>query len=386
MLNLDEWETRAKVDFPYREGRVYLNSAGAGLPWPGAPAAAAEYYSHLATWGAQAQPEWIRRAELARARVGQLLRVPPTDVTFLRNTSDVMNLAANSVSWRPGDEVVVAADDFPSVVLPWTKAEAAGGTLHRVVIDDERRREDLLLAQINARTRVVAVTHVHAVTGARLDLERLGRACRGVGALFVVDGIEALGAIDVDLTWVDVYGAAVFKWMLSGFGLSIGVFAERARELLTPAYRGYRNPPPSQSFEYSDPNYPGLYVLDATLQYLDSLGWDEIHRRVADLTALVDATVSAQGFTPVTDAAARAGIISFGADDAEGLVAQLQTRGIDVVHKSGLVRVSPHFYTSREDIRRFGAALADSVAATGIRPVDARRPAAAEAQAPASLS
>ncbi|MCR2808667.1 MULTISPECIES: aminotransferase class V-fold PLP-dependent enzyme [unclassified Microbacterium] len=378
MLTLDEWEVRAKADFPYRAGRVYLNSAGAGLPWPGAPAAAAEYYTHLAAWGASAQPEWVRRAELARVRVGRLLRVPSEDVTFLRNTSDVMNLAANSVAWRPGDEVVVAADDFPSVVLPWTTAEAAGGTLHRVEIDDERLREDRLLERIGARTRVLAVTHVHAVTGSRLDLERLGRACREVGALLVVDGIEALGAIDVDLTWVDVYGAAVFKWMLSGFGLSIGVFADRARDQLTPAYRGYRNAPPSRSFEYSDPNYPGLYVLDSTLQYLDSLGWESVHGKVADLTAMVDATVSAQGFTPVTDAAARAGIISFGVDDAEGLVTQLQDRGIDVVHKRGLVRVSPHFYTSREDVRLFGEALADAVAAAGIRPVDARRHDAAD--------
>ena len=64
----------------------------------------------------------------------------------------------------------------------------------------------------------------------------------------------------------------VFKWLLSGFGVSIGVFRERARAMLTPAYRGYRNAPPSSALQYADPSYPGLYVLDATLEYLEQIG------------------------------------------------------------------------------------------------------------------
>jgi len=64
----------------------------------------------------------------------------------------------------------------------------------------------------------------------------------------------------------------VFKWLLSGFGVGIGVFRERARAMLTPAYHGYRNAPPSSPLQYADPSYPGLYVLDATLEYLEQIG------------------------------------------------------------------------------------------------------------------
>src|SRR5690606_17908820 len=126
--------------------------------------------------------------------------------------------------------------------------------------------------------------HVHPWTGVTLDLTRIGAACRDVDALLFVDGIQALGAIPVDLSLVDVYGAGVFKWLMSGFGTAVGVFRERAREALTPVFRSYGNPAPSTSFSYAAPNFPGLYVLNATLSYLEGLGWPRIHARVRALT------------------------------------------------------------------------------------------------------
>jgi selenocysteine lyase/cysteine desulfurase len=362
---VDDWLHGVRAAFPYRQGRVYLNSAGAGLSWSGAAPAAAAHYDEIAALGSDAQQLWIRRAATVRHRVAQMLAVPIEDVNFFRNTSEVINLAANSVDWRAGDEVVVASDDFPSVVWPWVRAEAAGGTVVRVEVADEHTREQRLLDALSPRTRVLATTHVNAVTGTQVDLGRLGRACREVGALLVVDGIEALGAVPLDLSYVDVYGAAVFKWMLSGFGTSIGVFGERARTMLTPAYRGYRNKPPSTSFEYADPNYPGLYVLDATMRYLEGIGWPRIYERVAALTAQVADVITGLGIEPVTPAAARAGIVSFAVPDAPGLVARLRDRGVDVVDKVGLVRVSPHFYNNGEDVERFAEELREALVVSG---------------------
>lgn len=357
----DEWVARVRTDFPYRQGRVYLNSAGAGLAWAGQPAAAVQYYNEVAKLGAEAQPLWQERAEAVRGKLARLVGTPTTDVAFFRNTTEVINLAANSVDWRPGDEVVVASDDFPSVRLPWTKAEQCGGRVITVDIDDEDARTDRLISALTTTTRVVAVTHVNAVTGTRVDLDRLGTACREVGALLVVDGIEALGAIPIDLGGADVYASAMFKWMLSGWGTSIGIFRQRSRDLLTPAYRGYRNPPPDPSFEYADPNYPGLYVLDATLDYLDDLGWGRIYERVDQLTGQVADAVDRLGLTVVTPAAGRAGILSFDAGEAAEVVGHLKHRQIDVVNKLGLVRVSPHFYNTESDVDRFGQALEESL-------------------------
>lgn len=363
MTNAIDWEGAVKADFPYRENRIYLNSAGAGLSWSGQPAAAAYYYTELAELGSDAQPRWVKRAEETRERAASLLGAATEDVLFLRNTSDVINLAANSVRWQPGDEVVVAADDFPSVIWPWQVAEAHGGRVIRVPVPQEEQREELLISQLTPRTRALAVTHVNAVTGTRVDLERLGRACREVGAVLVVDGIEALGAVDVDLSYVDVYGAAVFKWLLSGFGTSIAYFGQRARDLLEPAFRGYRNVPPSTSFEYSDPNYPGIYVLGPTLEYLENLGWSAIYDRVSALTARVADVVAEAGLQAETPRDARAGIVSVRMSDPDAIVAQLQQRGVDLVQRVGRLRISPHFYNTAAEIDEFAQALRDSLRA-----------------------
>lgn len=349
----------ARGQFPYLQGRAYLNSAGAGLAWRGQALAAAAYWNEIGVQGADAQGEWMAQGERTRERMARVLGVPLEDVGFFRNTTEVLNLAATSATWRAGDEIVVAADDFPSVVWSWTGAEAAGARVVRVEIDAEAEREDRLVDAITSRTRVVAVSHVNTATGTRLNLDRLGRACREVDALLVVDGIQALGAIPLDLEYVDVYASGVFKWLLSGFGTGVGVFRERARAQLTPSFRGYRNKPPSTQFAYSDPNYPGLYVLDATLAFLDDVGWPLIHARVAELTARAADAMRAQGHLTLAPAAASAGIVSVPVGEAASRVtAELRRAGVHVVDKNGNVRISPHFYNTEDDVDRFAEAFA----------------------------
>jgi len=353
----DEWLARVQADFPYQQGQVYLQSAGAGLAFPGAAAAAGQYYVDTAAFGCDAQPLWHRPRDSARERAARLLGVPVEDVGFFRNTSEIINLVANSVPWRPGDEVIFPADEYPCNVLPWGRAEAAGATVIPVDPGDVHQRQQRLLDALSDRTRVMSVSHVHPWTGVRSDLTVLGRACREVGALLVVDGIQALGATPVDLSYIDVYGAGVFKWLMSGFGTAIGVFRERARSMLTPAFRSYGNPAPSTSFQYAAPNIPGLYVLDATLAYLEELGWEQIYDQVDALAAHVLDALDERVIAAITPRAAHAGIVSIGVDDSAAVAGELRQRGVSVSDKMGRVIVSPHFYNTTEHIDRFADAL-----------------------------
>lgn len=355
----EAWIERVRADFPYRDGWVYLQSAGAGLAYPGAADAAGQYYRDVAGLGCDAQPLWQRPAAGAKARIARLLGVPEEDVGFFRTTSEVINIAANSFTWHTGDEVVVFADDYPCNVLPWGGADAQGVRVVAVDPGAPAQREERLLEAITPRTRVVAVSHVHPWTGVRLDLDRVGRACRAVDALLVVDGIQALGAVPVDLAHVDVYGAGVFKWLMSGFGTAVGVFRERARAQLTPVFRSYGNPPPSTSFAYSAPNMPGLYVLDATLAYLEELSWERIFARVHELSGAVLDRLEDAGIAALTPRDARAGIVAIEVDDSAAVARALQERRVSASDKAGRILVSPHFYNTHDDIERFVGAFAD---------------------------
>ena len=362
-----QWLQKVRNDFPYRDGWVYLQSAGAGLAFPGAAAAAGQYYVDVAALGCDAQPLWHRPAQSALQRASKLLDVPSEDVGFFRNTSEVINIAANSFQWREGDEIVVMADEYPCNILAWTSAVEQGAKLVQLTPGAAAEREDQMLAAINERTRAVSVAHVHPWTGTKVNLTRLGQACREVDALLIVDGIQALGATEVDLSYVDVYGAGTFKWLMSGFGNAIGVFRERAREQLTPIFRSYANRPPSKGFNYAAPNIPGLYVLDATLAYLDELGWDRIHRQIEVLTDRAFTVLRDAGIEPVTPHHSRGGIVGFDVADSTRTAADFQDRQVSVSDKEGRILISPHFYNTEADIDRFGEALSDIMAAGDVR-------------------
>jgi cysteine desulfurase/selenocysteine lyase len=226
-----------------------------------------------------------------------------------------------------------------------------------VPVNDEATRTSLLCEAITERTRVVAVSHVHWVTGTMVDLQQIGRHCHAHDALLVVDGIQAMGATPVSLDGVDVYCGAVFKWLLSGFGLSIAALTQRALDRLQPAYVGYANAPPEQGLRYAHVNYPGIYALNAALEHLEGYGWPDIYARVASLVERLVAGVERLGYVVAAPVRARAGIVSIAPPEAASLRHALARDGIDVEERAGFLRCSPHFYNTEEDIDRLLAAL-----------------------------
>ncbi|MFI5015853.1 MAG: aminotransferase class V-fold PLP-dependent enzyme [Hyphomicrobiales bacterium] len=352
--------------FPMLAGCLYLDTASAGLSFAGQGAAASSFYDDAKSLGYEGRDAWREKAASVRRKLAARLGVEASDINFFGNTTEALNLVAHSIDWRPGDEVVFAADEFPSVAMAWHAAEAAGASIRPVPVASEAEREMRLVSALTPRTRVLAVSHVHPTTGTRLDLQRLGAACRARDVLLVVDGIQALGAVPVDLCDVDVYCSAVFKYMLSGFGLAVCSLRGRARSLLKPAFRGYANPSPSTSLQYAHVNYPGLYALDAALTFLgETVGWGVVYRRTEALMSRLAEGLSSHGVALAAPAGARAAIASFAVADAEALCRRLSEQGIFVALRGGLMRASPFFYNTQDEIERFVERIARAAGGKG---------------------
>jgi selenocysteine lyase/cysteine desulfurase len=347
---LDNAEIRRA--FPHLAQNVYLNTASAGLSWVGQGDAAAEFYRHK-MGGITQHDDWINRAEDTRNLLGKLLGVPAGRIWFTGSTTEALNLIALAMPLAPGDSVALAEDEFASVVAPWMTLQRSGVRLNRIPVKNESDRTSALCAAVNASTRVLAVSHVHWRTGTRVDLDALSTVCDKYECRLIVDGVQAAGAVAVDAGCSDAYCASVFKWLLSGFGLGFMVLSDRLSAELTPALRGYSNVPPSRSLRYGHQNYPGIYALHATLQYLETLGWSEIYSQVDRLTARLSVSLRERGFDLVTPHDARAGIISIRHPAVAQLVAALAAESISVEDGTPFLRVSPHFYNTDEDVDRF---------------------------------
>jgi cysteine desulfurase/selenocysteine lyase len=340
--------------FPYLDECVYLNTAAAGLTFTGQGAAAAAFYDDVKSKGMNGALAWRAMAGEVAAMLARLLCTSPERIGFVGSTTEAINLLARSLPYRPGESVVVAADEFPSVRLPWDRLPGPAPEVVLVPIPREAERTEALLAAIDERTRILAVSHIHWGTGTRVDLKALAARCRKVGARLLVDGIQAVGAVPVEAELADFYCAAVFKWLISGFGLGFYVLEPSLAVELRPAFVGYFNAA-STSLRYGHIDYPGLYALRSALAFLDEVGWDSIYSRVDSLGGQVMRMVDPRSLvTP----ASRGGIVCFRPKDAPGLLARLEHEGIYVAERGGNIRVSPHFYNSDADVERLGFALA----------------------------
>ncbi|WP_454825756.1 aminotransferase class V-fold PLP-dependent enzyme [Paraburkholderia xenovorans] len=351
--------------FPYTRECAYLNTAATGLAWPGAAAAADNFYGGVLSCGFDRQEEWQSVARQAAFSVASILGAPDLKVDFFSSTTHAFNLVAHSIALESEDEIVLAADEHPSVCEPWLNSPQCAHRVRVVDVQDESSREALLLAAITPRTRVLAVSHVHSRTGTRLDLQTLAAECRAKGALLIVDGIQAVGAVPVDAKGVDVYCAATFKWLLAGFGLAFIATSAEARSRLLPAFRGYRNLPPSTSLQYSHLNYPALYVLLDSLERFAQFS-SEIYGRVEELASRLKEAMLGLGHTIITplDPVRSAGIVALSMPDvarAETVRSMLASRRISVAARGNVIRVSPHFYNSEHDIQVLTNAWADIV-------------------------
>jgi cysteine desulfurase / selenocysteine lyase len=352
-----DWWTRVRADFPYASECVYLNTAAAGLSWKGQGAAAARFYDEAKRQGMNGMPHWRKVRQDATTRIARLVGVREDEIHFVGSTTEGLNLVASAVRWHPGDEIVVLADEFPSVLFACENAERAGATVRRIPVQSESQRDAALVDALTPATRMVAASQVHWATGTRLDLTRLSTACRGNGTLLMVDGVQALGAVPADLGETDVYCASTFKWLVSGFGLAILVVRDRLQGELVPAMRGYNNPAPSTELHYSHVNYPGIYALAATLEFLETIGWDRIYARVDTLASELAAVLRERGVDVVTPDDAHAGIVSCVLSDPASVRDKLVSRDTYVGAREGLLRTSAHFYNDVDDIRTFGDAL-----------------------------
>jgi cysteine desulfurase/selenocysteine lyase len=326
----------------------YLDTASIGLVPPAVSTAVATCYDALAL-GTRGARRWRPVVEEAEAAYAAEFGVAADEVTFLASTGEALNAVARAIPWRLGDEVMVLSDEFPTVSLPWTAVTGVEVVQVDPLPGDDRL--GALLSALRPRTRVVCVSHVSSFTGTRIDLDRLGEACRRSGAFLVCDGAQAAGCVPVGGNPADFYVATGYKWLLAGFGIAVLIARNSALDRVRPGLLGHGNVPPSRSLSYGHLNLPGVYALHAAAAVRREIGVERIHRHVAESVARIAEGVTGLGFTIAGDPSYTAGIVSLaGLTDAAAAAARLAKAGVSVAARGGYLRFSPYMYTTADDV------------------------------------
>ncbi|MFN8633965.1 MAG: aminotransferase class V-fold PLP-dependent enzyme [Chloroflexota bacterium] len=358
-----------KSDFIGVEGRAHL-AAGGETPFLKSHVEALTTYAHDKSDGLPGRARQLAKHQQARERAAALLGVSVDEVAFLPSTSDGVNMVAQTIDFKPVDNVVVETIEFPSDVYPWLLQQQNGVEV-RFVGTGFEVPPGALEAAIDSHTRAVALSHVSYLTGVRHDLKSVAEAAHAVGAVFIVDASHALGVVPVEARHADFVFSCCYKWQLGCTGIAIGFWNRQLQPDWAPKVAGWMSARPAggegelrrhtyaprddaMRMTLGNPSFPGAYVVENGLGYLLDVGIEKIEAHVLELTARLREGLLELGLDVLTpaDPARRAGNVCIARKDGTRFAERLAEKGVLVWEADGRVRYSAHLYNDSADVEQ----------------------------------
>lgn len=331
--------------------------------------------------------------EAARKTVQQFIHAKsPAEIIFTRNATEGLNLAAYCLSahvLQPGDEIVVSIAEHHSNLLPWQQAAQRHGAALKFWECSETGAftQEGLDAVLTARTKILAITQMSNVFGRINDIRAVTKRCHEKGIYVVADGAQSVPHIPVDVAGLDVdFLSFSGHKMLAPMGIGVLYGKKALLEKLPPFLTGgemiesvsrtgavFAEVP--HKFEAGTVNAGGAVALAEAVRYLQEIGFDEIEKREAALTALaMEEMQKIPGIRILgsEDPLQHHGILSFTLKDVHphDVAAILDADHIAVraghhcaqpllqhLKTPSTTRASIAFYNTEEEIRQFAKSL-----------------------------
>jgi len=366
------------AEFPILDRSIFFNHA-AVAPIPARSAEALRLFAdEAALEGASAWGRWAERLKATRKAAASLLGCDLDEIGFVHNTTHGLLCLANSLPWRPGDNIVGIEHEFPANVHPWRNLRRLGVALRTVPESpDYRYGIDDFAERIDSRTRLVTTSLVNYSTGYRLPVEEISQLCRERDILFCLDAIQGVGAMPTrpGELGCDFLVADGHKWMLGPEGIGLLYVRKERMDVFNEAMTGWvgrvrswdygdlEQPLASTArrFEEGSYNMAGAAALGQSLALIDGLGIGRVWDRLDSLTARLAEGLTRKGYqiTSPRGKGERSGIIAATREglDPEVCARRLVDRDIHISARRGWLRFSPHFYNQPEQVDRVLDAL-----------------------------
>lgn len=362
-----------RSEFPILERTVYLISNSLGAMPRGVNDALKEYADTWATRGVRAWGEsWWEMPVRLGDLLSPILGCGPGEISFHQNVTLAEAIVLSCFDFSgPRRKVVYTDMEFPSVMYLYQAQKARGAEICIVASEDGISIDiDRFLDAIDERTLLVPVSHVLFKSAYIMNAQAIIRKAHEVGAMVVLDVYQSAGIlpIDVKALEVDFVIGGCLKWLCGGPGAA---FVYVRPDLLTrfePKLTGWMAHPNSFGFEtgemrYRDdafrflngtPHIPCLYAARPGLEILGKIGAQRVRensmRQIASLIELA----KEQGF-PLTVPGRpeeRGGTVAVNPPHAYEVSRELLRRDFIVDFRPGAgIRISPHFYTSDEELQ-----------------------------------
>src|SRR5207248_3560906 len=297
-----------------------------------------------------------------RERLGRLIGDSAEQIILGNSASWGLQVLANGLPWRDGDEVLVLADEFPATVFPWLVTERRGVAVRQLELDEPLLRPERLEEELSRKTRVVAVNWVRSLTGHVVDLAGLQEVCRRFDVHLVANVTQGLGALPLDVGALGLAAVSCsgFKWLCGPYATGLAWIRPDLLATMEPVQAYWLALPDGVELDlnregehrlrddlgaraydvFGTANFLGFMPWSAALEYLLAQGIEAI---AGHDQALVEQLIAALDGSPYhlvspREAGERAAIVVVSAGDSsrnEQIQRQLDAAGIDVALRAG---------------------------------------------------
>jgi cysteine desulfurase / selenocysteine lyase len=364
------------------QGHVWLNAAHQGPLPQVAVEAARRALEHKIAPHLIADDDFHGVPTRLRGALARLINASANEIALGNSATHGLQLIANGLSWQPGDEVLVPADDFPASILPWTVLEPEGVVVRRLSTIEGELSVELLASELTDRTKIVCVSWINSFSGRVNDVRGLGALCRERGVWFVLNASQGLGARSLDVTAlpVDALSSCGFKWLCGPYGTGFCWLHPELLSQLDP-HQAYwltlageqwseleelptsRDDLGAAAFDvFGTANFFNFGPWSAVVEHFLETGLDAIQEHntllIRRLSEGVDHSrwrlVNAD--TPPESSSML--VLEPLAESTEAVMRRLTNARIEVAERRGRIRISPHLYNSTGDIDKALTALA----------------------------
>ena len=361
-----------REEFPILEKTTYLVSNSLGPMPRTVPEKLAEY---ARDWGDLGVKAWNRGWWELPVQVGNeiapLINADDDEIVMMPNVTIAQTAVLSSIDFtKERDTVVMTELDFPSVRYAYSEmAQRLGARVVVVRSDDGLTIDrDKLLAAIDGRTRLVAVSHVLFRSAYLMDADAICARAHEVGALVSLDSFHAVGIVPVDVkrSKPDFLTGGVLKWLCGGPGACFLYVSPTVRDQLKPALTGWQAH--SRPFAFEDsmeyttgafrwlngtPVIPALYAAAEGPKILRRAGVAAIREKSVRLTSRLIELADARGYTvnAPRDPARRGGTVAIDVPHGYEVTQHLLSQNVLVDYRVGAgIRIAPHFFTREDEL------------------------------------
>jgi L-cysteine/cystine lyase len=368
------------AELPATAGVTYLNTGSAGPLLARAAAAMKGHLDRELAQGRAGQAAWeefLAGRRRLREGLGWLTGAGADEIVLTHHTTEGINIALWGLDWRTGDRILVTSLEHAAVAAAVATIARRFGLVVEVIECGTGERETVLAAlaaAVGGGARLLVTSHVSWSTGAVLPVAEMAEMARTAGAAVLVDGAQAVGAIEVNVAALgaDFYAFNGYKWLCGPEGT--GALAVRGdwQDRLAPSFGGafgideatldlrrlgtVRPAPGAARYESGSWSRPNLAGLGETVRYHQERSATE--RPYQDVAVAsrycADQLHTVLGAAVHTPPGQFAGLVSFSLPGAEprALAGELERAGVIIrsIPGTSYLRVSCAFFTTTSDI------------------------------------